>query len=192
MAPEAAQPIKHNICKNPLSELFLLPRGPKFEIKDGRSWARAGAGLARRSWARVGAGHAPPPAGRGRSTSRGGGALQERRRGQAPPPAVPHRPSPTLPLHHCPELPPDALVLRSSSEGSSAGAPLSVEVLRAGAPLAHRLHQIQSLGRSGASWLSAFVLLLLLFHQIQSLGHHHHVVHYWPASCKLLLPSSKI
>jgi hypothetical protein len=38
-APQAAQPIKQNICKNPLPRPFLLPVGPKFEIRDGAGHA---------------------------------------------------------------------------------------------------------------------------------------------------------
>jgi hypothetical protein len=59
--PPAAQPIKQKFCKNPLPRTFLLPCGPKFEI---RGQPRDGTELApelvsrrslRRSWARAGA-----------------------------------------------------------------------------------------------------------------------------------------
>jgi hypothetical protein len=153
--PQAALPIKHNICKTPLSKLFLLPRGPK--SKSGTT----GPGLAPEQGSRAGAGHAPElgtrPHWPAAAAPLAEEAVPSRSGGEA---KLPRRPSPALPLprerlslRRCPELPPAALVLRSPSEGSNAGAPLSVEVLRAGAPLARRLHQ---------SWTVWCVLALCL------------------------------
>jgi hypothetical protein len=107
MAPQRPSPISIQFTKTPFLSSFFSKHGPNFET-DGRpdlgSRVRA-----RRSWvrspdlgSRAGPGLAPPPAGRGRSSSRRciqarRRALQERRRGRRPPPAVPRRPSPYRP-----------------------------------------------------------------------------------------------
>jgi hypothetical protein len=111
MAPKRPSPLSITFAKTPFLNCFFSHMVPNW--KSGT----AEPGLAPEQGSRTGAGHAPPPAGRGRSTSRGGGALQERRRGQAPPPAVPHlaAPSPTL---AAPPL--------SGAPSSRAGAPLAV------------------------------------------------------------------
>jgi hypothetical protein len=93
--------------KTPFLNSFFSNHGPTFET-DRRPDLGSRVG-ARRSGARspdlgsrAGPGLAPPPAGRGRSSSRRciqarRRALQERRRGRRPPPAVPRRPSPHRP-----------------------------------------------------------------------------------------------
>jgi hypothetical protein len=97
MAPRRSSPLTVHFAKTPFLNLFFSSGGPKFKSRDGADLdaARVPAG---RTWARVprrpdlgsrsGAGLAPPPAGRGRSSSRAGAS---RRGGEA---ELPRRPSP--------------------------------------------------------------------------------------------------
>jgi hypothetical protein len=130
MAPRRSSPLTVHFAKTPFLNLFFSSGGPNFKSRDGADLdaARVPAG---RTWARVprrpdlgsrsGAGLAPPPAGRGRSSSREPVPPGEEERpsspaGRPPPQAAP---SPTL---AAPPL--------SGAPSGRAGAPLAVEGLR--------------------------------------------------------------
>jgi hypothetical protein len=103
MAPRRPSPLNLNFAKNPSLKRVFSTGGSNSKSR-GRAGAGlapppAGPGLARQSWACA-------PAVRPRPLQERRRALQERRRGRAPSPDVPHRPSPHRPPR--PSSPPSA------------------------------------------------------------------------------------